>query len=194
MTCVHCRVEDRLSVCIKVKTPSYIPKKKLQLCICVWTPMTWPRISEFTFPSKIPSRNSWKIVQLSKMLCNNIPLITQRFNHHVLLLEFPGVVPSLNLSKVPSVFREYLIFFLLFLNHGVFDKFIQFKSCVKSASQYLYCSNGITNSWLKSVTEAMCQMIMWLNLVYEPFSKKCDIYCNKRYGCINYAAPHKGLQ
>ena len=27
----------------------------------------------------------------------------------------------------------------------------------------------------------------------EPFPKKCDIYCNKPYGCINYAAPHKGL-
>ena len=24
--------------------------------------------------------------------------------------------------------------------------------------------------------------------------KKCDIYCNKRYSCINYAAPHIGLQ
>ena len=30
--------------------------------------------------------------------------------------------------------------------------------------------------------------------VKEPLSKKCDIYSNKRYGCINYAEPHKGLQ
>ena len=28
----------------------------------------------------------------------------------------------------------------------------------------------------------------------EPFSKKCDIYCNKRYGGIIYAAPHVGLK
>ena len=28
----------------------------------------------------------------------------------------------------------------------------------------------------------------------EPFSKKCDIYCNKHYWCMNYAAPFKGLQ
>ena len=28
--------------------------------------------------------------------------------------------------------------------------------------------------------------------IYEPFSKKCDIY--GRYGYINYAEPHKGLQ
>ena len=26
------------------------------------------------------------------------------------------------------------------------------------------------------------------------FSKKYNVYCNKRYGCINYVAPHKGLQ
>ena len=31
-------------------------------------------------------------------------------------------------------------------------------------------------------------------LIYQPFSKKCDIYCNKRYGCINYAEQHKDLQ
>ena len=28
----------------------------------------------------------------------------------------------------------------------------------------------------------------------EPLSKKCDIYCNKYNGCINYATPHKGLE
>ena len=64
-----CGVEDKSSVCIKTKTPSCIPKKKLKLCICVWTPMTWPRISESTFPSKIPFHNSWKTAQLSKMHC-----------------------------------------------------------------------------------------------------------------------------
>ena len=34
-------------------------------------------------------------------------------------------------------------------------------------------------------------------LSYTPKShsqKKCDIYCNKHNGCINYAVPHKGLQ
>ena len=30
--------------------------------------------------------------------------------------------------------------------------------------------------------------------VLEPISKKCGIYCNKRYGCINHVEPHKGLQ
>ena len=26
--------------------------------------------------------------------------------------------------------------------------------------------------------------------VLEPFSKKCDIHCNKRYGCIKHAGNH----
>ena len=30
--------------------------------------------------------------------------------------------------------------------------------------------------------------------IVEPFSKKCCIYCNKRYECIEYAASRKGLQ
>ena len=128
------------------KTPSYIPKKKLKLCICVWIPMTWPRISESTFPSKIPSHSPWKTSQLSKLLCNNVPLISQRIDLNVLLPEFPGVVSPLNLLKAPSIFREYLISVLWFLNHKVFDKFIQLKSCVKSASHYFYCFNAITES------------------------------------------------
>ena len=32
------------------------------------------------------------------------------------------------------------------------------------------------------------------NIFADPFSKKCGIYCNKRYGCIKYAEPHNGLQ
>ena len=90
--------------------------------------MTWPQISESTFPTKIPSHSSWKTAQLSKMLCNNAPLKTQRFELNVLLLELPGVVSSLNLLKALSLFREYLISFLWFLNRRVFDKFIQFKA------------------------------------------------------------------
>ena len=123
---------------------SYIPKKKLKLCI--WTPMTWPRISEYTFPFKIPSHSSWKTVQLPKILCNNVLLITQWFGHSVLLPELLGIVPSLNLLKALSLFREYLISVVLFLNHRVFDKFIQFKSCVKGAFHYFYCFNVINDS------------------------------------------------
>ena len=123
-------------------------KKQLKLCFCVWTRMPWPRTSESFFPSKISSHNSWKTAQLSKMLCNNAPLTVQRFEHNALSPEFPGAVFSLNLLKASWLFRGYL-------------KYIQLKSCVKNASHYFYCFNGF-----KSVTMAMCQMGMWLNLVY----------------------------
>ena len=33
-----------------------------------------------------------------------------------------------------------------------------------------------------------------LSTCYRAILKKCDIYCNKYYGCINYAALHEGLQ
>ena len=120
--------EDKLSVCIKT-TLSCIQKKKLKLCFCIWTRMTSPRISESTFPSKISSHNSWKTAQLSKMLCNNVPLTVQQFEHNVLSPEFPGPVSSLNLLEASYLFREYL-------------KSIQLKSCVNSASNYFYCFNG----------------------------------------------------
>ena len=40
---------------------------KLKLCFCVWTRMTWPPISESTFPSKISSQSSWKTAPLSNI-------------------------------------------------------------------------------------------------------------------------------
>ena len=76
MTCVYCREEDKLSACIET-TSSCIHKKKLKICFCVWTRMTWPRISKSTFPSKISFHNSWKTTQLSIMLSNNVPLTVQ---------------------------------------------------------------------------------------------------------------------
>ena len=111
--------------------------------------MTWPRISESTFHSKISSDNSWKTAQLSKMLCNNVPLTVQQFEHNTLSPEFPGAVSSLNLLEASCLFREYL-------------KCIQLKSCVKIASNYFYCLNGF-----KSASMAMCQMGVWLNLIYR---------------------------
>ena len=129
--------EDKLSVYIKT-TPSCIQKKKLKLCFCVWTRMTWPRISESTFLSKISSHNSWKTAQLCKMLCNNVLLTLQRFERNVLSPEFPGPVSSLNLFEASCLFREYL-------------KRIQLKSCVKSASNYFYCIHGFKSVTMVSV-------------------------------------------
>ena len=71
--------------------------------------------------------------QLSKMLCNNVPLIVQRFEQNALSPEFPGAVSSLKLLEASCLFREYL-------------EFIKFKSCVKHASHYFYCFNGFTNN------------------------------------------------
>ena len=146
-----CIVDKKIS-CIKT-TPRCIQKKKLKLCFCVWKLMTWPRIFESTFPSKILSHISWKTAQICKMLSNSVPLTIQKFEHNDLSPEFPAVVSSLNLLKGSCLFREHL-------------KFIQFKSCVKKPSHYFYCFNGFTDNLLKSVTMVMCQMSIRLNLVY----------------------------
>ena len=58
--------------------------------------------------------------------------------HRIIPAELPVAVPSVNLLEASSLFREYLIFFPWFLNHGVFGKFIQLKSCVKSVSLLLF--------------------------------------------------------
>ena len=82
--CVYRKVEKELSVCLKSKTPSCIPKKKLKLCICVWTSMTWLRALESTLPFKNASRNSSETAQLPKMLCDNAPLTVQTFEHNIM--------------------------------------------------------------------------------------------------------------
>ena len=132
MTCVYCREEDQSSVCIKI-TSSCIQKKKLKLCFCIWTRMTWPRIFEAFFPSKISSHNSWKTSQLSQILCNNVPLTVQRFEHNALSTEFPGAVSSLNLLEASCFFGEFL-------------KCNQLKRCVKSASHY-FIALMVSRAW-----------------------------------------------
>ena len=111
--------------------------------------MTWPRISKSTFPSKISSQSSRKTAYLSKILWNNVPPTVQRFYHNVLSPEFPGAVSSLNVMEASLFFRVYL-------------KFIQLKSCIKSASHYFHCFNGFKNEII-----VMCQICNWLHLVYK---------------------------
>ena len=82
------------------------------------------------------------------LLCNNVPLTVQRFEHNALSPEFPGALSTLNLLESYCLLREYL-------------KCIQLKSRVRSASHYFYCFNGF-----KSVTMVMCQMGMLLDLIY----------------------------
>ena len=144
---VYRKVEDELSVCLQTKTPSCIPKKKLKLWICVWTPTTWARTLESTLPFKIPFCNSWEAIELSKMLCDDAPLAIQQFGHNIVSPKFPAALSFLNLLEAPSLFGEYLIFFLMILKtQRAFDYFSQFKCCVKRASNYFYCFNGITVS------------------------------------------------
>ena len=80
---VYRKAGDELSVCLKTKIPSCISKNKLKICICIWTPMTWPQAIESTLPCKIASRNCWETAQLSKMFCDDAPLTVQQFGHNM---------------------------------------------------------------------------------------------------------------
>ena len=112
--CVYHKENDELSVFLKTKTLSYIPKKKLKLCICVWTSITWLRALESTLLFKIACRNSWETAQLSKMLCDSSPLTVQQFGHDIVSLELPDILSFLNLLEALSLSGEYLIFFVWF--------------------------------------------------------------------------------
>ena len=113
---VYRKLEDELSVYPKTRTPNCIPKKKLKLCICVWTSMTWLRALESTLPFKIASRNSWETAQLSKMLCDNAPLTVHQFGYNIVSPKFPAALTFLSLLEDPSLFGEYLIFSYDFKN------------------------------------------------------------------------------
>ena len=113
MTFMYFGVEDKLFVYIKT-IPSCIQKRELKLCFCLWTCVAWPRISESTFHSKISFQNSWKTTQLSKMVRNNVPLTVHQFEHNDLSPMFPDAVYLLNLLEAPSLFREHLIFSMIF--------------------------------------------------------------------------------
>ena len=145
LTCVYCRVEDKLSIYIKT-APSCIQKNKLKLCFCVWTRMTWPQIFESNFSLKYhPTTLEKQLIclkwfaRVSLWQSNNLGtmLYHQSFLVQYLLSTCCNFFP----------FLESIWYFLLwFLNHRVFNKFIQFKSYVKSFSHYFYCFNGFIDS------------------------------------------------
>ena len=78
-------------------------------------------------------------------------------------LKFPHQSFLVQFSSQPfeSSFPFYRVFdfFLWFLKYRVFDEFIQFKSCIKSASHYFYGFNKA------NLTVAIYHMNMGLNLV-----------------------------
>ena len=98
----------------KPNFPVVFQKKKLKLCICVWTSMTWLRALESTLPFKTAYRNSWETAQLSKMLCGNSPLTVHQFGHNIVSAKIPAALSFLNLLEALSLFGEYFIFFLWF--------------------------------------------------------------------------------
>ena len=110
MTCAYGREEDKLSACIET-TPSCIHKKKSKLCFCVKTRMTWPWISESTFPSKISSL--WPSNDLSTMFCYQSFLVQFLLSTYSKVLAFLDSIWSLFNSKAAS--RVPLIIFIVLM-------------------------------------------------------------------------------
>ena len=89
--------------------------------------MTWPKISESTFPYKISPHNSWKTAQLLKWFAtmslwqsNDLSIMLCQQSFLVLCL--------LSIYWRLLHFLESIWFsFLRILNNRVFDKFIEFK-------------------------------------------------------------------
>ena len=74
-------------------------------------------------------------------------------------------------------------------HHRLFLEYVPKTSCLKKQKRekVFFCEKkSMVNQHLKPCSTQPS--------ILESFSKKCDIYYNKRYGCINYAAAHKGLQ
>ena len=76
--CLSCRVEDKLSVCLKTITPSCILKKKSKLCIYVWTSATLPQssliylknLSFLNYLKFFVTIPFWQPNELEMMFCN----------------------------------------------------------------------------------------------------------------------------
>ena len=119
MTCICvCILKNRISclLCLKTKTPSCIPKKKLNFCICVWTSMTWLWALESPLPFKTAFRNFWETAQLTKMLCDNAPLTVQQFVHNIVSPNFLLHWLSLTCWKLLPLWRVFYFFSYDFKN------------------------------------------------------------------------------
>ena len=134
MICVYCREEDKLFLCIKT-TPSCIHKKKSNKTLLLRL-VTYDLTSNFWiyFPSKVLSYIFWKTAEISKMLYKNVPLTVQQFKAKRSVIRVSWC--SIFFQPIGSSFPFFRVFdfFLSFLNHRVFDKFIQFKSCINSST------------------------------------------------------------
>ena len=146
--CVYCRVEDKLSACLKTKTASCIAKKKLKICICVWAPMTWPRSSEYALFSEVPSTIFERHPNYLKCFVT-IPLWQPngsgiRFCRQDFLVQ---CLPSTYSKLLP--FLESIWFFFNDFKIMEYIRFIRlFNSNATSRLPFInfYGFNGITNS------------------------------------------------
>ena len=119
-----CIVEKKISYLYASKQLTVVLKKEIKTLFL--------RLNTYDLTSNFRIYFS-KTAQLSKMPYNDVPLTIQRFERNVLLPEFPGAVPSLNLLEASCLFRQFL-------------KFIKFKSYVNSGSRYFYCFNSFTDN------------------------------------------------
>ena len=118
------------------------------------------------------------------MLCDNATLTVQQFVHNIVSPKFPAALSFLNLLEAPSLFGEYLIFFLMILKtQRAFDYFSQFKCCVKRASNYFCCFNGITINLTEERDRG--KMSNGVNLVYA--------HCYSSLSTNHVGMPHQAL-
>ena len=144
MRCMYFGVEDKLFVYIKTIL-SCIQKRELNFVFAfeyVWLDLEFlnPLFTlkyhsktlkrQLNFLKWFATMSLWQSINLSTMICHQCFLMQYIFSTYWKLLPF----------------LESIWFFPWFLSHRVFDKFIEFKSCVKSASHYFYCFDGFTDS------------------------------------------------
>ena len=184
LTCRYvCIVKERISclLFLKIKTTSCIPKKKLKLGICVWESMTWLWALESTFPFKTAFRNFFETGQLSKMLCDNATLAVQQFGLNIVSPKFSAALFFLPPGNSFPFWRVFYFFPMIFKT--AFDYFPQFKCCVKRASNYFCCINGIS----VNITEERDRgnLSNGLNLVYA--------HCYSSFSTNHVRMPHQVL-
>ena len=126
--------------------------------------MTWLRALESTHPFKTASRNSWETVQLSKMLCGNVPLTVQQFGHSILSPNFPAALSFLNLLKAPFLFGEYFIFFPMILKTEYLITLVNSNAASREPLIIFCCFNGISVNLTEEHDHG--NMSNGLNLVY----------------------------
>ena len=195
MTCagVYRKVEDELSIYIQNKIPSYVPKNKLKLSICIWYlridiehlnllfllklhPATVER--QLSYLKCFVTMPLWQSDNLGIILCH------QSFLLHCLSLPCQKLLPLLESIFFPYDFKNTTHSITLINSHAVsrntqiifialtfsWRRPISYRNPSidvhrKSMDWFLYDIglrhervNGITVSYLKSVTVAICQM------------------------------------